>query len=133
MRRVIYGGATSLDQYLASEDGAVDWLIHDAEAMEIMKEMWPRFDAMLMGRKTWTTSTKNFSEEDLEKARKMSAGMRTIVFSRTLEPGERHGAEFVSADAAGFVTNVKTIIEKVGPASGETHYRFSGQPEKAAI
>ncbi|PYS87076.1 MAG: hypothetical protein DMF62_13555 [Acidobacteria bacterium] len=107
MRKVIYGGATSLDQYLAREDGAVDWLIHDAEAMEIMKDMWPRFDAMVMGRKTWTTSTKNFSEEDLEKAREMSAGMRTIVFSRTLETGERHGAEFVSGDAAAFVRDMK--------------------------
>jgi len=107
MRKVVYGGATSLDQYLARDDGGVDWLIHDAEAMEIMKEMWPRFDAMLMGRKTWTTSTKNFSKEDLEKARKMSAGMRTIVFSRTLETGERHGAEFVNTDAADFVREMK--------------------------
>ena len=48
MRKVIYGGATSLDLYLARDNGAVDWLIHDREAMEIMKEMWPRFDAMVM-------------------------------------------------------------------------------------
>jgi len=107
MRKVIYGGATSLDQHLAREDGAVDWLIHDAEAMEIMKDMWPRFDAMIMGRKTWTTSTKNFSEEDLEKARQMSVGMRSIVFSGTLEPGERHGAEFVNTDACEFVREMK--------------------------
>ncbi|MFL6468149.1 MAG: dihydrofolate reductase family protein [Pyrinomonadaceae bacterium] len=107
MRKVIYGGATSLDQYLAREDGAVDWLIHDNEAMEIMRDMWPRFDAMVMGSKTWTTSIENFSEEDLEKARKMSAGMRTIVFSRSLEPGKRHGAEFLNADAAEFVSNMK--------------------------
>ena len=62
MRKVIYGGATSLDLYLAREKGAVDWLIHDPEAMEIMKEMWPRFDAMVMGRKTLTAAMENFSE-----------------------------------------------------------------------
>jgi dihydrofolate reductase len=107
MRKVIYGGATSLDLYLAREDGAVDWLIHDAEAMELMKDMWPRFDAMLMGRKTWEVSIKNFSEEELEKAREMSKGMRTVIFSRTLEPGERHGAEFVNADAGEFVREMK--------------------------
>ena len=107
MRKVIYGGATSLDLYLARDNGAVDWLIHDSEAMELMKEMWPRFDALVMGRKTWTVSTENFSEEDLEKARKASAGMRTIVFSRMLEPGERHGAEFVNTDAGEFVREMK--------------------------
>jgi len=107
MRKVIYGGATSFDLYLARDNGAVDWLIHDADAMAIMKEMWPRFDAMVMGRKTWTTSTENFSEEDLEKARKASAGMRTIVFSRTLEPGERHGAEIMNTDAGEFVREMK--------------------------
>ena len=40
MRKVIYGGASSLDQFLAREDGSVDWLIMDAEAMELMKDMW---------------------------------------------------------------------------------------------
>jgi len=107
MRKVIYGGATSLDLYLARDNGAVDWLIHDREAMGIMKEMWPRFDAMVMGRKTWTTSIQNFSEEELEKARKMKTGMRSIVFSRTLEPGERRGAEFINKDAGEFVREMK--------------------------
>jgi dihydrofolate reductase len=107
MRKVIYGGATSLDLYLAREDGAVDWLIQDAEAMELMKDMWPRFDAMVMGRKTWDASIKNFSEEELEKAREMSKGMRAVVFSRTLEPGERQGAEFINTDAGEFVRQMK--------------------------
>ena len=107
MRKVIYGGATSLDLFLAREDGAVDWLIMDAEAMELMKDMWPRFDAIVMGRKTWAASTKNFSEEDLEKARQAATGMRSIVFSSTLEPGERHGTEFVNKDAGDFVREMK--------------------------
>jgi dihydrofolate reductase len=107
MRKVIYGGATSLDLYLARSNGAVDWIMHDPEAMKIMGEMWPRFDVMLMGRKTWTTSIENFSDEELEKAREMSAGMRTIVFSRTLEPGERQGAQFIDTDAGEFVRELK--------------------------
>lgn len=107
MRKVIYGGATSLDQYLAREDGAVDWLIHDAEAMEIMKEMWPRFDAMVMGRKTFMTAMANFSEQDLKKAEQMKGGMRSYVFSRTLEPGKKGGYEIVNADACEFVSDMK--------------------------
>lgn len=107
MRKVIYGGATSLDQFLAREDGSVDWLIFDAEAMEIMKEMWPRFDCIVMGRKTWSTSTENVSEEDLEMAKKMYAGMRTVIFSRTLETGTRDGYEVVNTDPGEFVRELK--------------------------
>ncbi len=107
MRKVVYGGATSLDQFLAREDGAVDWLIHDPGAMEIMKEMWPRFDVMLMGRKTWSTAVANFSEEDLKKAEAMKGGMRSVVFSRSLEPGQRGGYEIVNADPGEFVRALK--------------------------
>jgi dihydrofolate reductase len=107
MRKVIYGGATSLDLYLAREDGAVDWLIHDSEAMKIMQEMWPRFDAMVMGRKTFTAAMANFSEEDLKKAEEMKGGMRSIVFSRTLEAGNKGGYEIVNTDAGEFVREMK--------------------------
>ena len=107
MRKVIYGGATSLDLYLARENGAVDWLIHDAEAMRIMQDMWPRFDAMVMGRKTFIAALANFSDEDLKKAEEMKGGMRSIVFSRTLESGRKGGYEIVNADAADFVREMK--------------------------
>jgi dihydrofolate reductase len=107
MRKVIYGGATSLDLFLARKNGAVDWLIHDPEAMKIMQEMWPRFDAMVMGRKTFTAALANFSEEDLKKAEEMKGGMRSYVFSRTLEPGKKGGYEIVNADAAEFVRKLK--------------------------
>lgn len=107
MRKVIYGGATSLDLFLARDDGAVDWLIYDAEAMDKMREMWPRFDVMVMGRKTYETAIKNFSAEDLKKAEEMKGGMRSIVFSGTLEPGKRGGYEIVNADVCEFVRAIK--------------------------
>jgi dihydrofolate reductase len=87
MRKVVFGGANSLDNYFARKDGSVDWLMWSPEAGEIMKDMWSRFDVMLMGRKTWDASVANFSEEELEQARKMSAGMKTYIFSRTREAG----------------------------------------------
>src|SRR4051794_14489878 len=106
MRKVVYGGAISLDGYLAREDGSVDWLIHSSDAMKIMQEMWPRFDAMLMGRKTWSTAMKNFSEEDLKKAEEMKGGMRSIVFSRTLDAESRGGYDIVNTDAAEYVSDM---------------------------
>ena len=71
MRKVIFGGANSLDNYFAREDGSVDWLMWSDEAAKIMAEMWPRFDVMLMGRKTWSNSQEQFSEEELEKVERL--------------------------------------------------------------
>ncbi|HTH51065.1 MAG TPA: dihydrofolate reductase family protein [Pyrinomonadaceae bacterium] len=107
MRKVVYGGAISLDGYLARENGAVDWLIMTPEAMEIMQQVWPRFDVMVMGRKTFTKSIEMFSEEDLKKAEEMKGVMRSIVFSRTLDRGELAGYEIVNEDAAEFVRDLK--------------------------
>jgi dihydrofolate reductase len=107
MRKAIFGGASSLDNYFAREDGSVDWLIMDAEAMELMKGMWDRFDVMVMGRKTWSTAMANFSEEELKQAEEMKGGMRSVVFSRTLEPGMRGSYEIVNSDPGEFVKDLK--------------------------
>ena len=108
MRKVVYGGATSLDMYLAREDGAVDWLIMDSESMGLMAEMWDRFDCMVMGRKTFTNSMVQFSEEDLKKAEESMGDMRSYVFSRTLEPGKKGAYEIVNEDAGKFVKELKS-------------------------
>ncbi len=107
MRKVIFGGANSLDNYSARGDGTVDWLIMDAEAMELMKNMWDRFDTIIMGRKTWSAAMANFSEEDLKKAEEMQGGMRSVVFSRTMKPGVQGSYEIVNTDPGEFVRDLK--------------------------
>jgi dihydrofolate reductase len=107
MRKVIFGGANSLDNYFARKDHSVDWLMWSDEVAEIMKEMWPRFDVMVMGRKTWAASAANFSEEELKKAGDLNAGMTVYVFSHTLEPGERGGVEFMNSDPGDFVRELR--------------------------
>ncbi len=107
MRKVIFGGANSLDNYFARVDGSVDWLMWSDEAAEIMMEIWPRFDVMVMGRKTWSNAQEQFSEEELEKASSMNSGMKQYVFSRTLAPGERNGVEIMNSDPGEFVRELK--------------------------
>lgn len=107
MRKIVFGGACSLDGYFAREDGAVDWLRWSDDVQKIMAEMWPRFDVMVMGRKTWEHAQKQFSAEDLEKARSLHSGMKEYVFSRTLPAGETKGYEIVNSDAGEFVRQLK--------------------------
>ena len=58
MRKVTYGGAISLDGFLAGPDDALDWLRWSDEAAELSAESFRGVDAMLMGRKTFEAGQK---------------------------------------------------------------------------
>ena len=51
MRRVIYGGAMSLDGYIAGPNGEYDWIVMDPEID--FAALAARFDTYLIGRKTF--------------------------------------------------------------------------------
>jgi dihydrofolate reductase len=102
MRKVTFGGAISLDNFIAREDDAVDWLMWSDEAAEIMKDYWSRMDCILMGRKTYEVSKRMNPT-----GKKYHDDMKTYVFSRTAEPGEREGVEFVSENAEELVRGLK--------------------------
>lgn len=107
MRKAIFGGANSLDNYIAREDGSYDWLLWSDEVAEIMKEMWPRFDAMVMGRKTYDVALSQQANEDKE-IKNLYGDMKVYVFSRTLPVGAgRGGAEIINGDPAEFVGELK--------------------------
>ena len=53
MRKVTFGGASSLDNFIARRDDAVDWLMWSDEAAEITRDFWQNIDTVLMGRKTY--------------------------------------------------------------------------------
>jgi dihydrofolate reductase len=101
MRKVVYGGACSLDGYLAREDGSVDWLMFNDEVAELMKDSWSRFDTMLMGRKTYEVAMANAPKNVSE------SGVETYVFSTTMDPGDCKGAKLVSTGAADLVRSLK--------------------------
>ncbi|MEQ1765309.1 MAG: dihydrofolate reductase family protein [Pyrinomonadaceae bacterium] len=102
MRKVVYGGACSLDGYLAREDGAVDWLMFSDEVAELMKDSWTRFDTMLMGRTTYEVAMANAPTGAGD-----DSGIETYVFSTTMDPGEHKGATIVSTGAADLVRSLK--------------------------
>lgn len=104
MRKVTFGGANSLDNYFARPDNSVDWLMWSDEAGEIMKDFWANIDTMVMGRKTWEVAMQNAPKS----GRNPFGGIKTYVFSRTLEPDERDGVVIMNDDPGEFVGGLKT-------------------------
>jgi dihydrofolate reductase len=99
MRKVTFGGANSLDNYIARPDHAVDWLLWGDEAAAVMTDFWKSIDTVLMGRKTYEVAVRMGQEAG-------SPGMTTYVFSRTLTEAS-DGVTLVREDAAGFVRGLK--------------------------
>jgi dihydrofolate reductase len=111
MRTVTYGGAVSLDGYLAAADGGLDWLHFSPDVQQIMADYWKTIDTILMGRKTYTVSATARGParkpQRATTAKTTVPAIRTYVFSRTLAPIDEPGVEVVSGDAAAFVRDLR--------------------------
>lgn len=105
MRKVTFGGASSLDNFFARKDGGMDWLMWSDEAMELAKDMWPKIDTFIMGRKTYEVAMAGQGEVDEEN---VDSDIKTFIFSRTLPAGKtKSGAEVVASDPGEFVRELK--------------------------
>lgn len=100
MRQVIFGGAMSLDGYIAGPNGEFDWIAMDPE-MDFAALM-ARFDTFLVGRKT-------FAMMQGMGGGPPTPGIRTIVCSTTLR--EVPASVTLSADA---VLTVQTLKAEPG-------------------
>ncbi len=106
MRTVTYGGAASLDGFLAGLDGSLDWLHFSEDVQQVMTDYWKDVDTILMGRKTYAVTLGQKTGKAKSGKRKEPA-MRTYVFSRTLKSIDEPGIELVAGDAVEFVRNLK--------------------------
>jgi dihydrofolate reductase len=102
MRKVTFGGASSLDNHFARKDHSVDWLMWSDEAASMMTDYWKTIDTILMGRKTYEVGLKHSKGKS-----NPYAGFKSYVFSRTLQPGADAGVEIIQEDAAAFVRKLK--------------------------
>jgi len=113
MRKVILSFGMSLDGYIARPDGAVDFLVNDADARKIMAEFFPTIDTAIMGRKT------------LDDAIRMMGGtykapvqLETYVLSRSLAPGKFEGYEVVR--------NPTALVEELRRRPGKHIFNMGG-------
>lgn len=99
MRKVAYGGAMSLDGFIAGPNGEYDWIVMDPDID--FAAMMARFDTFLIGRKTFEAMRR------MGEAAPPAPGIRNIVFSRTLRPDDCPHAT-LSDDAERVVADLRT-------------------------
>ena len=112
MRTVTYGGAVSLDGFLAGVDGAIDWLHFSKDVQDVMTKFWKDVDTILMGRKTYDFAVSSGREASTRKKRTKERppdepAVRTYVFSQTLQSIDEPGVELIKGEAVEFVRGLK--------------------------
>ncbi|MDQ4123375.1 MAG: dihydrofolate reductase family protein [Acidobacteriota bacterium] len=101
MRKVTFGVANSLDNYIARKDHGIDWLMWSDETADVLKDYWKTIDTIVMGRKTYEAGLKYSNSKN------PYPGMKSYVLSRTLNPVEIEGLQIVNEEAAEFVRKLK--------------------------
>lgn len=97
MRTLRLSAAMSLDGFIATNDGAYDWIPMDPDFD--FGAMFSRYDTVLMGRKSYEAAKAQGSGG--------MPGMAAYVISRTLKPGAEKGVT-VTADLVGTVKRLKS-------------------------
>jgi dihydrofolate reductase len=98
MRKVVYGGAMSLDGFIAGPSGEYDWIVMDPDID--FAALMDRYDTFLIGRKTFEAMRR------MGGTQKSMPGVQNIVFSRTLRPADCPGFT-VSQDAEKVVADLR--------------------------
>ena len=106
MRTVFFGGANTLDNYIAGPGDDIDWIRHGKEAMALLGRMWKSLDTIVMGRKTYEATRKLIKDGEAPPEGAFS-GITSYVVSRTL-PSVAAGATLVREDGVAFVRQLKS-------------------------
>ncbi len=102
MRKVTFSVANSLDNYIAREDGAVDWLLSGEETASVLTEFWKTIDTVVIGRKTYEPVLKSGTPFPTY------PNVKNYILSRTLKESSDDNLEIIREDAVEFIRKLKT-------------------------
>ena len=114
MRKVIAGGACSIDCYIEGPNGEYDWIIFDKEEQAEVAKSWKEIDTMLYGRKTYEVVIAMQAKSNYNPF----AHMKHYVYSKTL-----------TSVSEGFVlvnNNIEEQIRKLKDENGKNIAVFGG-------
>jgi dihydrofolate reductase len=97
MSKVVLFIASSLDGFIASPDGTVDWLFHDADYG--YSEFMASVESVIMGRKTWEQA-KRFEDVPF-------AGKKVFVLSRSRQGKSDDRIRFVEGDVSRLLNDIR--------------------------
>ena len=100
-RRLRYQVASSLDGFIAAEDGSYDWIPMDP-AIDF-GALFAQFDTLIMGRKTFETMLAYEGGVN----DKGVYGKETVVFSGTLDPPDHPNVRVVRGDVSEVVADLR--------------------------
>jgi dihydrofolate reductase len=95
---VRYGGAISLDGFIAGPNGEADWIVMDPEID--FAAMFAQYDTLLIGRKTFTQMSAGGQSESMP-------GIDVYVFSTSLRQQDHPGVTIVRHGAAELVRGLR--------------------------
>jgi dihydrofolate reductase len=101
VRRLRYSVAMSLDGFIAGPSGEYDWIVMDPDFD--WKALYGQFDTLIMGRRSY----------DVMRERGMSPksmGMKAVVVSTTLIPGEHRDIVVVASNVPETVAALKAEV-----------------------
>ncbi len=101
MRKVTFGGANTVDNYIARDDHALDWLMWSNEVSTFIADYWKKIDTVLMGRKTYEAGLRRSNGNS-----NPYPGMKSYVLSRTLSATKDDTFE-ISRDAVKLLRKLK--------------------------
>jgi dihydrofolate reductase len=99
MRKVTFGCANSLDNFIARQDHGVDWLKWSGDVNKIMSKFWKTIDTVVMGRKTYEAAKGQGGAGSY-------SGVKNYVCSRSLRAKKGQEVEFVR-DAVKLIRKLK--------------------------
>jgi len=105
MAELCYYVASTLDGYIAHEDGTFDGFQWDDEVVSDFMEDLESFGTVLMGRKTYDVGLKEGKTSPYP-------SMRQVLFSRTLKSSPDPAVELVNGKITEFVKSLKVYADR---------------------